>query len=513
MKKYLATLCTFMLFVMIFVSIPIVLAAVDSPTTLTISRVDVYRDCIEEGDQLYLVIHEILYSGTPPTEGTAEDLFLFRLNDGVTTLGSTTVYPYYNYGFDYGIVGIYFSASEIATLGMGWGAGQGYSMTLSGNPLYTWTSGTPPTTTLASFDLWYDDGDTPNYLTTRMRVIAQQIEREWGIDLVSGPAGYRSLTSYGEDYFTNSIPNLRLITPELFGAVLLTPTFDHQGYINIYYTADDNTSMILGNTATYYQTFSVPETFVMDQVELYLTTNGTPTVNAIVGIYNVGAGGTPTGSAVTSGTISANNVLTQRVEDAGEANDWLVSQDSTYEDLLYPTWFDVPLGDGATLSRGSTYALGITSTNTSSANSLAWAYDSDGGFSDGQAMWYASGSWNATTCEGDYLFINKSTDAHSASQARILDERLVGGPFDLSGLGEILGVSRLWASTLVWWILTMAFVICACAKAQTYKPALIIVTIMLPVGAFAGFIHMYFAIVVAFACGIGVVYTIAWRQT
>ena len=217
-------------------------AGVADPDTMTLDRVEVYESVIEENDQLYIIVYTVDYT-VNPTDGI-DDNFLFRLMNSGTEIMSATAYPYYEQGYDKGVVGMYFSASDVSSLSLGFGDTTGYSMQLVGNPLVTWASGTPPETNKNTFDLWYDGDGPSDRLAIRMRVIANDLENTWtGIDLIEGTAGERTLTADGEEYFTNSIPNLKIACPKIFGARQVSAYWGRTPHILDYFTTGASTGV------------------------------------------------------------------------------------------------------------------------------------------------------------------------------------------------------------------------------------------------------------------------------
>lgn len=112
------------------------------------------------------------------------------------------------------------------------------------NPLGTqsWTNSVdPPSVNTSTFSKWYDDGTlngTSQELTQRLRFLAAQYESQWTgmgtIELIYASATGNVLTAAGEDYFSNSIENLRVICPDLFPAATVTPDWEERTYTQAY---------------------------------------------------------------------------------------------------------------------------------------------------------------------------------------------------------------------------------------------------------------------------------------
>lgn len=193
-----------------------VFAIAPPDTTPTIDAINVYRSCIETNDQLYVMQYNIYYA-VPPSE-TVSEAFIFRLMNGATELKSTTAYAYHTSGYGRGIAAIYFSAAEVTAKGMGWvGA---YTAVLSGNPTLTWTGTGCPYVTATTYDTWNDP--MGSVLGTDVLTLAIDYTSDWGVGattpLFITIGGSTTLSSYGEDYFTTSIPSLMTMQPDIFSA-------------------------------------------------------------------------------------------------------------------------------------------------------------------------------------------------------------------------------------------------------------------------------------------------------
>ena len=202
--------------------------AIDSPDSLQINAVYVYRHCLETNDQLYIVKYYADYDpdADPLTDDNpAENIteaYLGRLMDGVDELGSTAPYAYYDDGYDEGIFAIYFSASnpDLPT----WA--NAYTMKLEGNPTLTWTA--VPSIQVGVFDLWSSStsiNETQAELAARILYLADQLEMAWGINMVDSTGTGSYLSDYGEAYFTNAIPNIQSMAPDAFVGSSAQPNF------------------------------------------------------------------------------------------------------------------------------------------------------------------------------------------------------------------------------------------------------------------------------------------------
>jgi len=209
----------------IVTSLALPVYAIDDPDGLSINSIYVYRHCLEDDDQLYIIDYSLDYSITGNPSENVTEAYIIRLMNGVVELGNTTPYAYYDDGYDRGIASIYFTATEAGAIPVTW---QGnYTMQLVGNPTLSW-AGDPPITSVGTFDLWSsstNQGTTEAELSARVLYFADMLEIQWSVDMIETAATGSWLTSYGEDYFTNSIENLQEICPNVFSAGIVQPEF------------------------------------------------------------------------------------------------------------------------------------------------------------------------------------------------------------------------------------------------------------------------------------------------
>ncbi len=188
--------------------------AINPPDDIDIEGVWAYRNCKETGDQLYLVQYAINYTSLPSE--TVTEAYLCRLMNGATELASTPPiwYNAENKGYGVGVVAIYFAAVDAPT----WAGA--YTMKLMGNPFIAW-NGSIPEDSYATFDVWQDNdlGITKSIVSSRVLYLAQEVEDDWGKDMVTlADSGKSVLTDYGLGYFINVIPYLADVAPYIYAA-------------------------------------------------------------------------------------------------------------------------------------------------------------------------------------------------------------------------------------------------------------------------------------------------------
>lgn len=462
-------------------------AQVADPDTISIDRVEAYESVIENTDQLYVISYTLDYT-VNPSDGI-DDNYLFRLlASSGSEIMSAVAYPYYESGYDEGVVGIYFSATDVSALSLSFGDTTGYTIQLVGNPLVTWASGTPPETNKATFDLWYDDPGASSRLALRMRVIANSLENTWsGVDLIEGAAGERTLTADGEEYFTNSIPNLKMACPDIFGARQVDAVWGRTPHLMDYFTTGASTGTTTYSGYGLGQVFEATRQYRADGVAVYISRTGTPTVDATVNLCLSDPAGY-VGTPVATGTITVADVA-----------------------QTIPEWHKVNWGEGYTVVRGTDYAVTLTLNGGSPTACLNWIYDS--GYADGYAVHQAGTTSWSLFGTNDFAFIIRSADAFEMQYSKELEDRLVGTIFDVEDAAEDLGISRMWLSSLLWIMLEVAFVVIISTRANSAKPVMALVFIMTPIGALAGFVYLWAAAGLTFVAALMFVYALAWERT
>ena len=98
-----------------------------------IDRVDIYRHCLEDDDQLAVVRYRWPYDDVPSE--TITEIALGRYMDGAVTLGVVAPYAYYNQGFGSGMFSVYLDAADAAVNAPWEGA---YTLELLGSPTLDW---------------------------------------------------------------------------------------------------------------------------------------------------------------------------------------------------------------------------------------------------------------------------------------------------------------------------------------------------------------------------------------
>ena len=192
--------------------------AITDADTFTIVDANAYSGALESGDLLLIIHYDIGYDSCCPTE-TANQSFLGSYYDVSTSnpIRSEAPYVFVNSGYGQGVIGVYFDGSDVSALGIA--CGDADLARISGNPAVF-----PAPQVLDTTITCRATSDPADEIETDIDAIANLLDQraEWaGVGLISG--GF--LTTNGEDYFENSIPNLRIMAPELFQGSFETPDF------------------------------------------------------------------------------------------------------------------------------------------------------------------------------------------------------------------------------------------------------------------------------------------------
>lgn len=218
-------------------ALPVVpVSATTSPTSVNIDSIYVNRNLLETGDMLITAQYNIVFAVLPAE--TVTDLFGFRLfaTDNLTEIGATTAYSYpvAAHGLPLGLVSFYFSAAAVPA--MVWGTA--YPLHISGDPAYF---ATPPEFTFymqaADYSTSTNQSDD---LALHILDIAQTLEADWGVGLLTQSDVGTVLSTYGEDYFREAIPGIQTMAPTLFLVQVGDPDYDERVWSTAQATTYEN---------------------------------------------------------------------------------------------------------------------------------------------------------------------------------------------------------------------------------------------------------------------------------
>jgi len=463
--------------------------AIALPTEHQILQVEAYRSVLELEDTLYLINYNLEY-GASPTEPISDTyLFCLRVTATGALLGATTAYGYFDGGYDRGIATIYFNAADAPA----WNGA--YTLYFDGNPALEWGAGDdPPSTSSTSID-WFDEGsvaDAQTRLTTRLRTIATLLETDWGppTDLIEDSAGGKVLTATGEEYFTNSIINLRSMCPNLFYQQMTAVEFEHDILVADRLSAgEDGTVNVWGNNWVA-QTFIPSERYDITGVNILVSRTGNPG-NLTVSLRATAAGA-PSGGDLTSGFVDGDAVTT----------------DSDGE------WVAIAFTDDYTLTAATSYAICVRSAGVNANNRINWFVDTGNGYANGSEYTNAAagvGAWNVVAAN-DMLFEILARGGMTPRAGRI-EGRLYGTIFDISQWAANWGISTMWLNTVLW--VAMMFVLCwaMALAANSWDATMLLIAGCTAIGWRAGFVDTIFMALLMAVMAIGVIYAAFWKKS
>jgi len=194
--------------------------AISTPDSVSISKVHATEDVLGTGDILFTAEYNIAYTSVP--DENINEAFIFRLidTDGSTELGRVLAYPLVNQGYGVGVISFYFDNSTAP------GTDQ-YIIRVTGNPAVFGTPYTQDFTMPTSAYTAYSsdpDIDIRTQVLLYVTDLNPTYEPATGSFLAASDGTATSLTAIGEVYFTNTIPNLRNMSPSLFQVQEVAPS-------------------------------------------------------------------------------------------------------------------------------------------------------------------------------------------------------------------------------------------------------------------------------------------------
>ena len=188
-------------------------------------EIDVYRNMLETGDQLYIFYINIPYAVVP--DALVTEAFIWRLidTDNITELGQTTGSVFQDNGYGYNVYSMYFAAADAPT----WGAD--YTVRLSENPSvfdapidfnYGISSG--------DYSILTETEDVQAEIAARVIGLAKQLDTRWSLapadSLIKEQETGTVLSLNGETVFRAAIFGLQALAPTAFDIVvgLITAT-------------------------------------------------------------------------------------------------------------------------------------------------------------------------------------------------------------------------------------------------------------------------------------------------
>jgi hypothetical protein len=421
-----------------FAAVPANVHAIADPDTApSVNAVYVYEDCLETGDTGVLIDYYLDYAVLPTETAYESYMAVFVDTDGVTQLKSVAPYVYTTSGYRRSLMCIYFTAAETTAYSLDAVDVALYRIWLCGNP--TVPSGWPgvPPKTVATIDTWQTTGVTSTVLALKVLEYADILELAWALNLISETAiGYR-LTTLGEAYFANVIPNLRDIAPSVFAEGSLSPT-----QVDLDYSTDFEATMTNGTGTV------AGSPITLTEGRLY--SEGLASVT-IADATVQGNGDVAWTASMVGGTFISTNLVRYTI---------LSVTDSDTLELTVPYGGATLASQAYTIATGeqsvNVTALGTTGTFTIElSNGARGIVTSDTGTVTGSPVTLKAGINTITvTVIGLLTIVIYTVDTQAA-----MDNTILGTGLDLTAIAVIFGMTREVFSGLVWLIITI--IICA----------------------------------------------------
>jgi hypothetical protein len=282
--KYIGRLVlTVLIAVVLVLSYTVIVAAIDDPDDPpSIEETYVYENLREPGDLGVLMHYFIDYTiaGYPDETVTEAYLAVFVDTDGITQLASVAPYTFVDSGYGHGVVFIYFTAAEVTTYAIDAADEALYRVWIVGNPTLSWAADPPKT--IGTIDEWYTVADPSTVFALRILNIADQLELQWGEDLIEVTSLGNRLTATGESYFENVVTDLREIAPSCFADSDVAPLKEDIDYSTEFGAIFDD----LGGVAA-----GSPITLVEGANTVTVTALGTFTITLEPGTYGTATSG------------------------------------------------------------------------------------------------------------------------------------------------------------------------------------------------------------------------------
>jgi len=195
----------------------------DPDSDPTIDEINVYRNVLETGDWLLIVLANIPYGTIPDTPVTQTYRWQLMDTDNITELGNTLGTNYNDDGYGYNVYSMYWSAANVTGLDMVWNTS--YQLRLSGNPVVFVT---PPVYNFninaADYSTLTATADVKAGIAARILTLAGDLDSKWGLavtySLLTQNETATVLSIYGEAFFRGAIYGLQAMAPAAFSVVI-----------------------------------------------------------------------------------------------------------------------------------------------------------------------------------------------------------------------------------------------------------------------------------------------------
>ncbi len=524
MMKRLLRISVVLLMLVIFAMPAIPVFAIAAPLAVPqVRNIFVYESVLETGDRGVLIDYYVNQAAAYPIAtgetATQSYIFVFVEADGVTQRKAAAPYAWASnarYGYERGLVWIYFTAAEAATAPIIDSAfAASYRIWFQGNPGLTWVPVTPPKT-VGSGIVWQTTGDPHVIIAQRLLSLAAELELAWALDMVSTTALGTRLTTTGEDYFNNVIPNLRTIAPNVFAAGTISPT-----PVDLNYNTSFGATIVNGTGTGY----PAPPTGLTSGLNNLDATHAGGVAGTFTLVLNKGTSGTAdsiAGRGIVTGSpaplrAGTNTIIVTPTGANGEFTVTVALQNTQTKLRTPDTLATIVNGTGTGYpAPPTTLVAGVNNLTATGTGTFTLTL---GGDTTGLA--HSVGGGCTITSSPVKLVNGVNTIFVTVGGTNAFTVTLSGSGFDLTVPAAVFGVSPLTFSGLVW--LLLSIVICAAVyktgseQAEAYggagngKVVMLVFQLCIIGGALLGLLHPIVAALLFICWGAFIGYVLFFR--
>lgn len=219
-------------------------------STPTVEHVYIWRNALETGDMLIILKENTPYASYS-TNISYSEAFIWRLidTDGTTELGQALGFNYNDNGYNYNVIGFYFSAADNIT----WG--QNYFLRLSGTPS---AFASPPEYNYPVNTSYYSSlnvtAEVQTDIASKIILLATELNSNWGLTssyyLTTETEIATVLSIYGEAFFRGALYGCQAYAPAAFSLSI----YDIEGLDNRTWTQNYTNALEAQYAGTYIET-------------------------------------------------------------------------------------------------------------------------------------------------------------------------------------------------------------------------------------------------------------------
>ncbi len=193
--------------------------AVAVPDNLLIESALAYSGVLQPGDMLVIVRYNIDYASIPVE--VVSETFVGRFMRGTSELNATEIFNFQNSGYGQGLFSFYFTDLAMTADSIEYADinSEGYAVVLQGKPT---AFAVPPRVNSVTIS-YRNSAVTKQLLNSDTIALARVLQDNsiWSgndIRLIDFATGQQVLTTDGQSYFGQAIPNMQVMIPDLFGS-------------------------------------------------------------------------------------------------------------------------------------------------------------------------------------------------------------------------------------------------------------------------------------------------------